>query len=78
MKAVADFSPLCQSFFSKRLITQRKASSHTVSAYAQTFRLFIAYAQKAATNSPGNAVVSTTGRELHSRVLGQLGIQPVQ
>ena len=46
MKAVADFSPLCQSFFSKRLITQRKASSHTVSAYAQTFRLFIAYAQK--------------------------------
>ena len=46
MKPVADFSPLCQSFFSKRLITQRKASSHTVSAYAQTFRLFIAYAQK--------------------------------
>jgi integrase/recombinase XerD len=46
MKPVADFSLLCQSFFSKRLITQRKASSHTVSAYAQTFRLFITYAQK--------------------------------
>jgi len=46
MKPIADFSPLCQSFFSKRLITQRKASQHTVSAYAQTFRLFVAYAQK--------------------------------
>src|SRR5260370_21951870 len=52
MKPVADFSLLCQSFFSKRLITQRKASSHTVSAYAQTFRLFIAYAQKRLRTSP--------------------------
>lgn len=46
MKPAADFSPLCQSFFVKRLITQRKASPHTISAYAQTFRLFMAYAQK--------------------------------
>src|SRR5260370_17879488 len=52
MTAVADFSLLCQSFFSKRLITQRKASSHTVSAYAKTFRLFIAYAQKRLRTSP--------------------------
>ena len=46
MKSVPDFSPLCQSFFSKRLITQRRASPHTISAYAQTFRLLAAYAQK--------------------------------
>lgn len=46
MKSIPDFSPLCQAFFSKRLITQRKASPHTVSAYAQTFRLFMAYAEK--------------------------------
>ncbi len=46
MKSVPDFSPLCQSFFSKRLITQRRASPHTISAYAQTFRLLVAYAQK--------------------------------
>ena len=46
MKPLPDFSPLCQSFFSKRLITQRKASPHTISAYAQTFRLLTAYAQK--------------------------------
>jgi site-specific recombinase XerD len=46
MKPIADFSPLCQSFFSKRLIMQRKASPHTISAYAQTFRLLMTYAQK--------------------------------
>ena len=46
MKPTPDFSLLCQSFFSKRLITQRRASPHTISAYAQTFRLLAAYAQK--------------------------------
>jgi integrase/recombinase XerD len=46
MKPSPDFSSLCQSFFSKRLITQRRASQHTVSAYAQTSRLLAAYAQK--------------------------------
>jgi integrase/recombinase XerD len=45
MKPVPDFSPLCQSFFSKRLIAQRRASPHTIAAYAQTFRLLVTYAQ---------------------------------
>lgn len=46
MKPTFDFSPLCQSFFSKRLMGQSKASPHTISAYAQMFRLLMAYAQK--------------------------------
>jgi integrase/recombinase XerD len=46
MKSTPDFSPLCQSFFSKRLIAQRNASPHTIAAYAQTFRLLATYAQK--------------------------------
>ena len=46
MKTTPDFSPLCQSFFSKRMIAQRRASPHTISAYAQTFRLLMTYAQK--------------------------------
>jgi integrase/recombinase XerD len=52
MKSNPDFSPLCQSFFSKRLMEQCKASPHTISAYAQTFRLLIAYAQKRLGTSP--------------------------
>jgi site-specific recombinase XerD len=46
MKTTPDFALLCQSFFTKRLITQRNASPHTVAAYAQTFRLLVGYAQK--------------------------------
>ena len=46
MELTADFSPLCQAFFSRRLIAQRKASPHTIAAYAQTFRLLMKYAQK--------------------------------
>src|SRR5216684_2234393 len=52
MKPIADFSPLCQSFFSKRLIMQRRASPHTISAYAQTFRLLTAYAQRRLATPP--------------------------
>ena len=46
MKPEPTFSPLCQSFFAKRLIAQRRASPHTVAAYAQTFRLLVRYAQE--------------------------------
>ena len=45
MKSTPDFSLLCQTFFSKRLIAQRQASPHTIAAYAQTFRLLMTYAQ---------------------------------
>jgi site-specific recombinase XerD len=46
MKPEPTFSPLCQLFFAKRLIAQRRASPHTVAAYAQTFRLLVRYAQQ--------------------------------
>lgn len=46
MNPFPDFSPLCQAFFSKRPITQRRASPHTIAPYAQTFRLLAAYAQR--------------------------------
>jgi site-specific recombinase XerD len=46
MKPAPDFSLLCQSFFAKRLIAQRKASPHTIAAYAQTFRLLAKFAER--------------------------------
>ncbi len=58
MKPIADFSPLCQSFFSTRLIGQCKASPHTISAYAQTFRLLLAYAQKQLRTPPSKLAVA--------------------
>ena len=46
MTTSPDFSRLCESFFANRLIAQRKASQHTISSYAHTFRLLIKFAQK--------------------------------
>ena len=36
-----DFPALLQSFFTDRLVKQRRASPHTVTAYRNTFRLFL-------------------------------------
>ena len=58
MKGNPDFSPLCQSFFSKRLVAQSKASPHTISAYAQTFRLLMRYAQKRLRTSPSELALA--------------------
>jgi integrase/recombinase XerD len=44
MIPTADFPQLCESFFTKRLMAQRKASQHTISSYAHTFRLLVKFA----------------------------------
>jgi integrase/recombinase XerD len=59
MKSTPDFAPLCQSYFSKRLIAQRQASPHTIAAYAQTFRLLMAYAQKRLGIAPSKLSLTT-------------------
>lgn len=38
-------SPLLQSFFTDRLMTQRHASSHTIASYRDTFRLLLLFAK---------------------------------
>lgn len=58
MKPEPTFSPLCQSFFAKRLIAQRRASPHTVAAYAQTFRLLVRYAQERLETPPSKLALS--------------------
>lgn len=72
MKPVHDFAPLCQSFFSKRLIAQRKASSHTIAAYAQTFRLLITFAQKRLGLAPSKLSLSHLDADLISAFLDDL------
>jgi site-specific recombinase XerD len=59
MKSTPDFSLLCQTFFSKRLIAQRQASPHTIAAYAQTFRLLMTYAQKRLGTPPSKLSLAT-------------------
>lgn len=42
--SAANFSALLQAFFTDRLLKQRRASPHTVTAYRNTFRLFLRFA----------------------------------
>jgi site-specific recombinase XerD len=41
---VTALAPALQAFFADRLITQRRASSHTIASYRDTFRLLLGYA----------------------------------
>lgn len=72
MNLTADFSPLCQSFFSRRLMLQRKASPHTIAAYAQTFRLFMAYAQKRLHTPPAKLSLAQLDANLVAEFLDSL------
>jgi site-specific recombinase XerD len=58
MKLTPDFSPLCQAFFSQRLIAQRNASPHTIAAYAQTFRLLARFAQRRLETPPSKLALA--------------------
>jgi integrase/recombinase XerD len=52
MLDAANFPALLQSFFTSRLITQRKASPHTIASYRDTFRLLLQFAHKRLRKAP--------------------------
>ena len=45
-------APTLEAFFSRRLIGQRRASPHTISAYRDSFRLLLAYADQQTSKPP--------------------------
>jgi site-specific recombinase XerD len=49
---MTSLAPLLQSFFTERLIAQRRVSPHTVSSYRDTFRLLLCFAQTVTGKSP--------------------------
>ncbi|MGA8658603.1 MAG: site-specific integrase [Chthoniobacterales bacterium] len=46
MNTPADLSPLLESFFTQRLIAQRKVSPHTINSYRDTFCLLLKFAER--------------------------------
>src|ERR1035441_4565641 len=52
MRDPADLPALLQSFFTTRLMTQRKVSPHTIASYRDTFRLLLQFAQKRLHKAP--------------------------
>ena len=62
-----EFPALLQSFFTKRLIQQRRASPHTVAAYRNTFRLLLRFAEASLRRAPSLLVIT----DLDAAFLGQ-------
>lgn len=52
MKDTPSFPALLESFFTKRLIAQRRASRHTIGSYRDTFRLLLQFAVKRLGKAP--------------------------
>lgn len=52
MKDATSFPILLESFFTKRLIAQRRASPHTIGSYRDTFRLLLQFAEKRLGKTP--------------------------
>ena len=52
MRDPADLPALLQSFFTTRLMMQRKVSPHTIASYRDTFRLLMQFAQKRLRKAP--------------------------
>jgi site-specific recombinase XerD len=52
MRDSANLPALLQSFFTTRLMTQRKASPHTIASYRDTFRLLLQFAQARLRKAP--------------------------
>jgi integrase/recombinase XerD len=51
------FPALLQSFFSTRLMNQRKASPHTIASYRDTFRLLLQFAHERLRKAPSQLVL---------------------
>lgn len=65
-------APLLQAFFTERLIAQRRASTHTISGYRDTFRLLLAYATTRTGKTPSALDIADIDAPLISDFLDHL------
>lgn len=65
--SAADFPALLQAFFTDRLLKQRKASPHTVTAYRNTFRLLLRFAATRLGRAPSQLALT----DLDATFLGE-------
>jgi integrase/recombinase XerD len=68
----ADLGTLLEAFFCKRLISQRRASPHTIASYRDTFRLLLAFAQKRLSRPPSQLELKDISPSLVSDFLDHL------
>ena len=68
----ADLPILLEGFFTKRLITQRKASPHTIASYRDTFRLLLNYLASKLNRPPSKLTLSDLNTPLVAAFLDHL------
>jgi integrase/recombinase XerD len=72
MQDPANLPTLLQSFFTIRLMTQRKVSAHTIASYRDTFRLLLQFAQKRLRKAPSSLELNDLNASLVSAFLEDL------
>ncbi len=72
MRSPATLPALLQSFFTLRLMTQRKASAHTITSYRDTFRLLLHFTQKQLRKAPSQLGLSDLNASLINAFLEDL------
>lgn len=65
--SIPEFPALLQAFFTDRLLTQRRASPHTVTAYRNTFRLLLRFAAARLGRAPSHIALA----DLDAAFLGE-------
>jgi site-specific recombinase XerD len=68
----ANFAALLETFFTDRLIAQRRVSPHTVASYRDTFRLLLQFAQKGMGKSPSKLALTDLNATLIGAFLDDL------
>src|SRR6202795_2746709 len=58
MMTAVGLAPLVEGFFTKRLIAQLRASSHTIASYRDTFRLLLKFAKKRLRRPPSKLTLT--------------------
>ena len=72
MRDPASLPTLLQSFFTTRLMTQRKVSPHTIASYRDTFRLLLQFAQKRLHKAPSQLALDNLDASLVGAFLEDL------
>ena len=72
MRDPANLPALLESFFTTRLMTQRKVSAHTIASYRDTFRLLLQFAQKRLRQAPSQLALGDLNASLIGAFLEDL------
>lgn len=72
MTVVPNFATLLEGFFTRRLMTQRQASPHTIASYRDTFRLLLRFAQQRLRKAPSDLALGDLDAPLVLAFLDEL------